>query len=178
MTKDKPRNMAASVRQRLLNLARERHEEFQLVLIRFALERLLYRLSRSKHRDSFALKGAMLFQLWSDQPHRPTRDLDLLAHGEISIARFEELFREIVCFPVEDDGLTFDPDSVRGDVIKEDQEYEGLCITLACRLEQARIPVQIDIAFGDVWADTQSSNEADSQSTERGTPRRPWPCGS
>ena len=150
MTKDKPRNMAASVRQRLLNLARERHEDFQFVLIRFSLERLLYRLSRSKHRDAFALKGAMLFQLWSDQPHRPTRDLDLLGHGEISIARFEELFREIVSLPVEDDGLTFALDSVQGSVIKEDQEYEGLRITLACRLEQARIPVQIDIGFGDV----------------------------
>jgi len=150
MTKDKPRNMAASVRQRLLNLARERHEDFQFVLIRFALERLLYRLSRSEHRDVFALKGAMLFQLWSEQPHRPTRDLDLLGHGEISIARFEELFREIVSLPVEDDGLSFDLDSVRGNAIKEDQEYEGLRITLACRLQQSRIPVQIDIGFGDV----------------------------
>lgn len=90
MTKDKPRNLAASVRQRLLNLARERHEDFQFVLIRFALERLLYRLSRSEHRDVFALKGAMLFQLWSEQPYRPTRDLDLLGHGEISI-RYEEM---------------------------------------------------------------------------------------
>ena len=95
MTKEKPRNLAASVRQRLMNLARAQNEDFQLVLTRYALERLLYRLSQSEHRDVFVLKGAMLFQLWGDQPHRPTRDLDLLGHGENSIPRFERIFREV-----------------------------------------------------------------------------------
>jgi hypothetical protein len=81
MTKDRPRNIAASVRQRLMNKAREQKEDFNLVLIRYALERLLYRLSLSPYQDRFVLKGAMLFQVWSGQVHRPTRDLDLLGHG-------------------------------------------------------------------------------------------------
>ena len=150
MTKDRPRNLAASVRQRLMNLAREQNEDFQLVLTRYALERLLYRVSQSEHRDVFVLKGAMLFQLWRNQPHRPTRDLDLLGHGENSIPRFERIFCEICKLAVEDDGLMFGAKSVRGDTIKEDQDYEGLRFNLDCRLENARIPIQIDIGFGDV----------------------------
>jgi predicted nucleotidyltransferase component of viral defense system len=150
MTKEKPRNLPASVRQRLMNLARARNEDFQFMLTRYALERLLYRLSQSAHRDVFVLKGAMLFQLWSSQAHRPTRDLDLLGRGEISIPRFEQIFKEICQVPVEEDGLTFDSDSVRGDAIKEDQEYEGLRLSFECRLENARIPIQVDIGFGDV----------------------------
>jgi predicted nucleotidyltransferase component of viral defense system len=142
--------MAASVRQRLLNLSRTRREDFQFVLTRYALERFLYRLSQSKHRDVFVLKGAMLFQLWGDQPHRPTRDLDLLGRGENSIPRFARIVREVCWAAVEDDGLTFNGESVHGDVIKEDQEYEGLRLTLEGHLENARIPIQIDIGFGDV----------------------------
>ncbi len=150
MSKEKPRNLAASVRQRLMNLARAQNEDFQLVLTRYALERLLYRLSQSEHRDVFVLKGAMLFQLWGNQPHRPTRDLDLLGHGENAIPRFERIFREVCKLAVEEDGLVFSAQSVRGDTIKEDQEYAGLRLNLACRLENARIPIQIDIGFGDV----------------------------
>ena len=150
MTKEKPRNLPASVRQRLMNVARSQQEDFQLVLTRYALERLLYRLSQSEHRDVFVLKGAMLFQLWGDQPHRPTRDLDLLGRGDNSIPRFERIFREVCELAVEEDGLVFSAKSVRGDTIKEDQEYEGLRLNLDCRLENARIPIQIDIGFGDV----------------------------
>ena len=150
MTKEKPRNLAASVRQRLLNLAQARNEDFQLVLTRYALERLLYRLSRSEHCEVFVLKGAMLFQLWGDQPHRPTRDLDLLGQGNNSLSRFEGIFREVCELAVEDDGLAFSAESVRGDTIKVDQEYEGLRLNLNCRLENARIPIRIDIGFGDV----------------------------
>ncbi len=126
MSKEKPRNLAASVRQRLLNLSRMRGEDFHFVLTRYALERFLYQLSQSEHRDVFVLKGAMLFQLWGNQPHRPTRDLDLLGRGEISIPRFEQIIREICVTAVEDDGLMFNAESVHGDVIEEDQEYEGL----------------------------------------------------
>lgn len=150
MSQEKPRNLAASVRQRLANLARAQNEDFQLVLTRYALERLLYRLSESEHRDVFVLKGAMLFQLWDDHPHRPTRDLDLLGCGENSIPRFEQIFCDVCEQTVEDDGLVFDARTVHGDVIKEDQEYQGLRLTLVCRLENARIPVQIDVGFGDV----------------------------
>jgi len=102
VTKQKPRNLAASVRQRLMNLARARNEDFQLILTRYALERLLYRLSQSEHRDVFVLKGAMLFQLWGDQPHRPTRDLDILGQGENSIPRFERIFQEVCDLAVEE----------------------------------------------------------------------------
>ena len=107
MTKAKPLNLAASVRQRLMNLSRSRNEDFQLVLTRYALERLLYRLSQSEHRGVFVLKGAMLFQLWGDHPHRPTRDVDLLGHGDISIPRFQRIFREVCELAVEEDGLVF-----------------------------------------------------------------------
>ena len=78
MTKGNPQNIAASVRQRLQNLARERKEDFQLVLSRYVLERLVYRIGQSLHRDRFVVKGAMLFHLWTDQTCRPTRDIDFL----------------------------------------------------------------------------------------------------
>ncbi len=87
MTKGNPKNVAASVRQRLQNLARERKEDFQLVLSRYAIERLLHRIGQSVHRDRFVVKGAMLFHLWTDQTYRPTRDIDFLAHGDHSVIR-------------------------------------------------------------------------------------------
>ena len=149
MKKSIPKNLAASVRQRLFNLARARREDFQLVLGRFAMERLLYRLSQSAHRDQFLLKGALLFQLWAKEHYRPTRDLDLLGTGENSIERFETMFDEISVQPVEDDGLRFLSESLHAERIKEDQESEGLRVQMEARLERARIPLQIDIGFGD-----------------------------
>lgn len=107
MTRNHPRNMAASVRQRLMNKARQQKEDFGIVLTRYGLERLLYRLSQSRHGDQFILKGAMLFQLWSGQPHRPTRDLDLPGHGDPDPDRFQELLRDVCHREVEDDGLEF-----------------------------------------------------------------------
>lgn len=92
MTRDKPRNLAASVRQRLFNLAQKRREDFGLVLTKYGLERFLYRLAQSQHRDQFILKGALLFELWTHRPYRPTRDLDLEGQGENSIARIKRLF--------------------------------------------------------------------------------------
>jgi len=148
--KDKPRNLVASVHDRLLKLAGERQEEYHFVLTRYALERLLYRLSQSPHRDLFVLKGAMLFALWSDQRHRPTKDLDLLARGDKSVGRYEQLFREVCNQTVEEDGLAFLTDTLRGMRIREDEEYEGVRVTFQARLGNARIPIQIDIGFGDV----------------------------
>jgi hypothetical protein len=98
-------NTAASVRDRLLALARERGEDFQLLLTQYGLERLLYRLSKSGYRDRFILKGAMLFMLWGNQPHRPTRDVDFLGFGDSSEAGLQVIFRELCDIPVEDDGL-------------------------------------------------------------------------
>jgi predicted nucleotidyltransferase component of viral defense system len=144
-----PRDIAASVRQRLLNLARERGEDFGLVLTRYALERVMYRLSVSEHHDQFVLKGAMLFALWADDPHRSTRDLDLLGHGTIDTQRLEEVFREVIGVEVENDGLEFLAETVRGERIREDEEYEGVRVHLETRLAAARIKVQIDVGFGD-----------------------------
>jgi predicted nucleotidyltransferase component of viral defense system len=143
------RNVAASVRQRLLNIAPGRGEDFGLVLIRYALERLLYRLSKSDFRDQFVLKGAMLFQVWTETPHRPTRDLDLLGRGDPSLEHCQEVFREICRIPVEDDGLIFSADTVNVEKIKEDQDYEGVRVKFLARLDNPRIPVQVDVGFGD-----------------------------
>ncbi|NKC14316.1 MAG: nucleotidyl transferase AbiEii/AbiGii toxin family protein [Gammaproteobacteria bacterium] len=149
MTQDRPRNMAASVRQRLMNTAKEQKEAFDPVLLRYALERLLYRLSQSSHRDRFVLKDAMLFQTWSGQVHRPTRDLDFLGLASPSLSDFERIFREVCEQSVEDDGLQFQAESVHADRMKEDEEYEGLRLRFQANLASARIPIQIDIGFGD-----------------------------
>jgi predicted nucleotidyltransferase component of viral defense system len=114
------------------------------------VERLLYRLSESEHADKFVLKGAMLFPLWMDVPHRPTRDLDLLGYGDSSSEQIRELFQEICAIEVEPDGLKFNADSVTAEEIREDQEYQGQRVRLEARLGNARIRLQVDIGFGDV----------------------------
>lgn len=149
MNSRQPRNMAASVRQRLMNLSRERGDEFQLVLTRYGLERLLYRLAQSPHAEQFVLKGAALFQLWTGQPHRSTRDLDLLGQGDPSTDRLRQLFQDICSLTVDDDGLTFLTDAIQAEQIKEDDEYQGIRLRIEARLGNARIPLQIDIGFGD-----------------------------
>lgn len=116
-----PKDLAASVRQRLLNRARQRDEDFELVLIHYAVERLLYRLSKSPHRDRFVLKGAMLFSAWEDAPHRPTRDLDLLSFGDDAVSSVEQMVREILRTKVAPDGLDFEKNSIRGEEIREEQ---------------------------------------------------------
>lgn len=149
MTKGQPKNVSASVKQRLLNLAREEGEEFNFVLIRYGIERFLYRLSQSEHADAFVLKGAMLFHLFAGAAHRPTRDVDLLGSGSPDLSRMQGIFSGVCALDVEDDGLTFDEKSVRADHIRDDAEYGGIRLQVAGRLETARIPLQIDIGFGD-----------------------------
>jgi hypothetical protein len=95
LTKPAPKNLPASVRQKLANLARERNVDFGLILVKYGLERILFRLSRSRHRDVFILKGALLFELWTEQRYRPTRDADFLARGDNSPERFAHIFREL-----------------------------------------------------------------------------------
>src|SRR5581483_2043576 len=121
VSKEKPTNISASVRQRLLNLARQRNEEFQLVLIRYGVERLLYRLSVSPYANQFVLKGAMLFQLWTGQPYRSTLDVDLLGSGDDDVDRFVKLFQDVSFHDVPDDGLRFVPHSVIGGLRREEQ---------------------------------------------------------
>jgi hypothetical protein len=144
-------NIPASVRQRLLNLARRQGEDFQFVLTRFALERLLYRLSLSEHRERFLLKGAMLLPVWSEEAYRPTKDLDLAVRDELSSERISVVFRDLCLIQHPEDGLVFDPDSIRVGRIRETQpEAEaGLRVQMIAVLAAARIPIQADIGFGD-----------------------------
>ena len=121
----RPRDTSAarSVRQRLLNRSRQTGEDYNLLLTRFGVERLLYRLSRSDQADQFILKGAMLFAVWTGKIHRPTRDLDLLGFGEPSAERLVSIFRSLGQLVVEDDGLRFDADAVTCGPIRDEQAY-------------------------------------------------------
>ncbi len=149
MTAAPKRNLPASVRQRLLDLAAKRREAFDLVLIRFAIERLLYRLSRSPHADRFLLKGAMLFVVWAEGSHRPTRDLDLLGVGPAEESETGDMFRGLCAVAVEPDGLEYLADTVRVSPIREAATYAGLRVKLEARLANIKIPLQVDIGFGD-----------------------------
>ncbi len=145
------RNVAASVHARLSNQARETGRPFQEVLELFALERFLFRLAASPHRKRFILKGGLLLRAWNAPITRPTRDIDLLAHGDATIASMEALFREICELVVEEeDGMVFRGDTVRGIKIKEGMAYEGVRIGFDARLGPARVPMQIDLGFGDI----------------------------
>lgn len=142
------RDMAASVRARLLNRARETRQDFNLVLTRYALERLLYRLSVSPYADQFLLKGALLFDLWFDIPHRPTRDADFLGFGPAELPHLEGVFKEVSAIDT-GDGVTFQPDTVQTAEIRKEANYPGVRVTLLGLIDGARCPIQIDIGFGD-----------------------------
>ncbi len=145
---EKKKNLAASVRAKLTNKARERGEELQNLLMRFAAERFLYRISVSEHKDKFLLKGASLFSFWFNEPHRPTKDLDLLGFGKTDVPTLEAVAREI-CRIDGEDGLEFLPESVKGASIREEEIYGGVRLNLLALLEKARISVQIDVGSGD-----------------------------
>ena len=170
MTRREPaRDVAASVRQRLLNKARADGTDYNQLLIRYAIERLLYRLSVSPHRRAFVLKGAMLFAVWRGSPHRPTQDLDLLGFGERSGTRLVDLFRELCTLPVEHDGLRFDPASVAADEIRTTDEYGGIRVTLAASMGSAALRVQVDVGFGDAM--TPAALDAEYPALLDGLPR-------
>ena len=141
-------NLAASVRARLLNIAKADKTDFNQVLVRYALERFLYRLSKSAHADNFLLKGAMLFNLWYDMPHRPTRDADLLGFGPSDLESIGQTFRDIVSV-VADDGIVFDPASVSVEEIRKAAGYAGARVIVSAELARARCKTQIDVGFGD-----------------------------
>ena len=141
-------NVAASVRARLLNVAKAQGVDFNQVLVRFALERILYRLTQSPHADRFLLKGALLFTLWYDMPHRATRDADLLGFGASDLASIAETFRDIAAVAV-DDGIAFDPASVTVEEIRKEAGYGGVRVIIAGELTKARCKTQIDVGFGD-----------------------------
>ncbi len=140
--------LAASIHARLLNRAKARGEDFNLILTRYALERFLYRLSLVPAREAYLLKGAMLFDLWFDVPHRPTRDADFLGFGPMDGKALADTIREI-CAVAADDGMAFDQASVTIEEIREEARYGGLRVRLLGRLGNARCTVQLDVGYGD-----------------------------
>lgn len=147
------RDMAASVRQRLLDQSRASGQDFQRLLVRYGIERLLYRLSRTDARNRYVLKGAMLFAAWADAPFRATGDLDLLGFGNDDVDAARATFVAL-CDAGSDtappaDGLIFMRDNVRVERTREDEDYRGLHVRLEARLKSTRIPILIDIGFGD-----------------------------
>ncbi len=149
MSSNSPRNLSASVKQRLLNRIRRTGEDANLVWSRYATERLLYRLSVSDYVGDFVLKGAALFIVWMGRFPRPTRDVDLLGCDESSPERIGRIFRSVCRVDVEPDGLRFDPETVSVEPIRANQEGGGHRVALTAYLGKARIPVRIDVAFGD-----------------------------
>jgi Nucleotidyl transferase AbiEii toxin, Type IV TA system len=139
---------AASVLARLLNRSRSTGENYNLLLSRFVIERLLFRLSVSPHAGSFVLKGALLFALWYDTPHWPTKDADLLGFGAYDADTLRATFRQ-VCAIDADDGVRYDTQRMKIAPIREDNVYGGMRLSLLAFVGSARLPVQVDIGFGD-----------------------------
>lgn len=142
------RNVAASIRARLKQHADARRQDFNLTLTHYGLERLLHRLSISPHADRYLLKGALLFALWYDQPHRPTRDADLLGFGPDDVGSAVAVFQDI-CGIAVDDGMAFDLASIKASAIRKEAGYGGVRVDLQATLDGARIVLQVDIGFGD-----------------------------
>lgn len=142
------RRSAASVRARLKNHADATQQDLNQILTRYGLERLVYRLSVSSHAQNFLLKGALLFALWFDAPHRPTRDADLLGLGADDPGVIAGMFRDICAIEV-DDGIAFDPATVRANEIRTTANYGGVRVELNATLDGARLALQVDVGFGD-----------------------------
>ncbi len=144
------KNIPASVRQRLLNRAKRDKRPFNELLQYYAMERFLYRLSRSAHADRFILKGALMLRAWRSPEFRPTMDIDMLGRTSNDEANIIAQIREIITVDVDPDGLRFDPDSVQSERITEDADYKGIRIRFRGILDSARVSMQIDIGFSDV----------------------------
>ncbi|MFZ2630471.1 MAG: nucleotidyl transferase AbiEii/AbiGii toxin family protein [Desulfosalsimonadaceae bacterium] len=149
MIRNKKKNIAHSFSQRLLNRAKVNKEDFNLLLSRYGMERFLYRLSISPHSDGFILKGASLFLVWKGQNYRVTRDADLLGSGDPGMKLFADIFCDICAVECpQDDGMIYLADSLKAAEIRDDHEYGGVRITLSGLLNQAKIPLQIDLDYG------------------------------
>ncbi len=143
------KNRAESIRHRLRNLLRERREDIQFGLQRYAIERFLYRLGVSPHRETFILKGAALFAVWGGSIYRPTRDLDFTGYCGPDEEEVLSAIRDICVVPNMPDEVLFDPDTLSASPIRNDSQYQGLRIQLRATLGESQIPIQIDIGFGD-----------------------------
>lgn len=141
--------IARSVQVRLARHAKAIGVDPNLVLTRYAVERFLYRLSRSPYAERFVLKGALLLLVWLGDTLRPTRDADLLGFGEFSDDELLQIFREVCSVQVEPDAVTFLADSIRVAPIREEDAYGGQRVTLQARIGAARLSVQVDIGIGD-----------------------------
>jgi hypothetical protein len=150
MTKRQYKNIGASIRQRLLSKARETNRPFSELLQYFAMERFLYRLSKSPYADNFILKGALMLTVWEAPLTRPTMDIDFLGRIENSVETLVKIIREICQQEVEPDGIAFDLTEVDAERIAEDADYEGIRIRFRGSLDTARLVIQIDIGFGDI----------------------------
>lgn len=145
-----PKNVSASVRQRLLNRAKNDHRPFNELLQYYAMERFLYRLSQSVHVDRFILKGALMLRVWRSPELRPTTDIDMLGRTSNEETDIVAQVHDILTVDIETDGLAFDPASIQAERINADADYEGIRIRFLGTLGSARINMQIDIGFGDI----------------------------
>ena len=148
--KDGVTNLSASVHARLLNKARAENRPFQELLLYYAMERFLHRLACSAHADAFVLKGALMLQFWGAELTRSTKDIDLLGRGPSEVEALVSIVRDCLATEVEADGLDFDPGTVAGKEIRIAAGYAGVRITFSTKLGKARIPLQVDVGFGDV----------------------------
>ncbi len=150
MTKKPIKDIAASVRQRLLNNAKQTNRPFTEILKYYTIERYLYRLTKSTYVDKFILKGALLFTVWNAPVSRPTKDLDLLGRMDNDVKNIVLIAKAICRQPVEPDGVRFDVATVAGESIVEEAEYPGVRIKFGGNLGTARLAMQMDVGFGDV----------------------------
>lgn len=141
-------NLESSIQARLLNYSRVNKREYGQVLTKFALERLLYRLSQSKHSENFLLKGALLFDLWFDVPLRSTRDIDLLGFGLAELPHVVGVFEDLCRLQVAD-GMDYRTESIQADEIRKQANYAGIRVSLLALLGNSRISIQVDIGYGD-----------------------------
>ena len=144
------KNHSASVRAKLENAAKASGRGFSEVLLFYSMERFLYRLSVIPEGASFVLKGGVMFRIWNEETARPTRDLDLLSSDTNDAKELSRIMAQACAVSFEEDGIVFDPKSIKATKIKEDADYEGVRIKLEGRLGTAKTPIQIDIGFGDV----------------------------
>ena len=149
-----PLEEAASIRKLLTRLARSRGETPEAMFLRYGRERFLYRLSRSEHQHRFVLKGASLFYVWADEPHRPTKDIDLQGFGSIDVDAVGDIFRSVCDLQTEEDWVEFDSSSISADEIREDSEYGGVRVKLLGTFAGARLHMQVDIGVGDAIVPT------------------------
>ncbi len=170
------RNIAASVRNRLLNLAKKTKQDFNLLVTKYCIERLMYRLSISEYAEHFLLKGALLFDLWFDIPYRSTRDADFLGLGSSDLSVIEDIFKKI-CNLNSEDGVIFKSETVKVKAIRKEANYPGLRVTFLAMIENMKCSIQVDIGFGDIVTPSPEDIEYPTILNEFAAPRlRAYSC--